>query len=108
MEGVGKVCSTNIIVTEFISPNAYALISKLSMEPRFPKKTILIIDPDLIPKDGDFIVVVYPHTDEATLRELSIDGPTQLLLPLNLTGVVTKYEKETHVIGVLVKSCFSY
>ncbi|MHB1948961.1 MAG: helix-turn-helix domain-containing protein [Gammaproteobacteria bacterium] len=98
----------NWIVTEFISPYAYALISKSSMEPRFPKKTTLIIDPDIKAEDGDIIVVHYPNTDEATIRELSIDGPTQLLLPLNETGSVTEYEKDIKILGVLVKSSFSY
>jgi SOS-response transcriptional repressor LexA len=95
-------------LTERISPYAYALISKSSMEPHFQKKTTLIIDPEAQPKDGDIIVVVYPKTDEATLRAISIDGPSQLLLPLNTTGNVTKYEKEMEIIGVLVKSNYSY
>lgn len=99
---------THWTVTEFISSHAYALVSKASMEPRFPKKTTLFIDPAIKPEDGDIVVVFYPNTDEATLRELSIDGPTQLLLPLNDTGNVTQLDKDIKILGVLVKSSFSY
>lgn len=37
----------NWIVSEYLSQNAYGLVSKASIEPCFPKRTILIIDPQL-------------------------------------------------------------
>src|SRR3990167_6691657 len=96
------------VVSEFLSKHAYALSSKPSMTPRFPKDTILFIDPDIAPKDGDYVVVLYADTDEATLREFSIDGPTKLLLPLNPNGDLTKLDKSVKIVGVLVKSSFAY
>ena len=96
------------MVSEFLSKHAYALSSKPSMAPRFPKDTILFIDPDIAPKDGDYVVVLYSDTDEATLREFSIDGPTKLLLPLNPNGTSTKLDNKVKIVGVLVKSSFAY
>ena len=96
------------IISEFISKNAYALSTKPSMISRFPKDTIIFIDPDATPKDGDYVIVFYSGTDEATLREFSVDGPTQLLLPINQNNDVTKHDKKTKILGVLVKSSFQY
>ncbi|MCW5588732.1 MAG: hypothetical protein KIT27_03620 [Legionellales bacterium] len=42
----------------------------------------LIIRPAQKPRDGDFVVVYYEDTDEATLREISIDGRTTVVLSL--------------------------
>ena len=70
------------ITSEYSAPHTYGLISKLSMEPRFPRGTTLIIDPELRPDDGDLIVVVYPDTDTATLRQLFADGPNRSLLSI--------------------------
>lgn len=95
-------------VSEFLSKHAYALSSKPSMAPRFPKDTILFIDPETTPKDGDHVIVLYPDTDEATIREFSVDGPTQLLLPINPNMEITKLTKKIKILGVLVKSSFAY
>lgn len=88
--------------------NCYALISKPSMEPRFPKGTVLIIDPDLSPVDGDLVVVHYPGVGEATLRELSIDGPNSLLVPLNQNAQIDALSDNIKILGVVRQSRFSY
>ncbi len=99
---------SNWIISEYVSPNAYGLLSKASMEPYFPKGTILVIDPDTVAEDGDKVVVLYPHTQEATLRQLSIDGPSKLLLPLNANSEPTSFEKNIKLLGVVMKSVFSF
>lgn len=96
------------VVSEFLSKHAYALASKPSMAPRFPKDTVLFIDPDAVPKDGDHVIVLYSDTDEATIREFSTDGPTRLLLPLNPNAEPTKLDNHVKILGVLVKTSFSY
>lgn len=95
-------------VSDFYSAHGYALSSKPSMEPRFPKNTTLFIDPDTSPQDGDFIVVHYPDTQEATLRELAIDGPVRLLLPINDHSEPTRWDDNIKLLGVLVRSSFQY
>lgn len=95
-------------VSEFLSANAYALSSKPSMAPRFPKDTLLFIDPDITPEDGDYVVALYTGTEEATIREFSTDGPVQMLLPLNPNTEATPFDKQVTILGVLVKTSFSY
>lgn len=98
----------NWLVSEHLSQNAYGLISKASMEPCFPKGTILIIDPDMVAQDGDMVVVHYPNTQEATLRKLSTDGPIKLLLPVNANISASNFEENIKILGVVVKSVFSF
>ena len=95
-------------VSDFFSTEGYALASKPSMEPRFPKGTLLFIDPTASVQDGDFVVVLYPTTEEATLRELSIDGPTRILLPINDHAEATQWNSSIKLLGVLVRSSFQY
>ncbi|MDP1573689.1 MAG: helix-turn-helix domain-containing protein [Coxiellaceae bacterium] len=95
-------------VSNFFSIHGYALSSKPSMEPRFPKGTVLFIDPNASVQDGDFVVVLYQATEEATLRELSIDGPTRLLLPINDHAEPTQWDNDIKLLGVLVRSSFQY
>lgn len=96
------------MVSEFISENSYALSTKPSLSPRFPKNTILFIDADSKPQDGDYVVVLFPKTEEATLREFSMDGPTQLLLPINPNSEAVKMNNNIKILGVLIKSSVSY
>src|SRR3990167_9793231 len=65
------------------SDGVYGLITRPSMEPRFPRGTMLIVDVKVRPADGDLVILQYPNTNEATLRELSMDGPNKLLIPPN-------------------------
>jgi SOS-response transcriptional repressor LexA len=96
------------LVSEIVSINAFALRSKPSMEPHFPRGTILIINPELTAEDGDIILVHYPDTHEATLRQISVDGPTTLLLPINANTEKSMLSAKIRILGVLVKSIFSY
>lgn len=60
---------------EPIGKYTFALESRPSMYPRFPNGTIFIFDPELIPRDGDLVLVKIRDTNELTLRELKIDPP---------------------------------
>jgi SOS-response transcriptional repressor LexA len=95
-------------VCESTSQCAYGLASKPSLEPRFPRGTILIIDFELAPIDGDIIVVHFPETEEATLREFSVDGPSKLLLPLSNNLEPLRLTDDIKILGVLIKSSFNY
>ncbi len=96
------------IVSEPLPSSCFALMSKPSMEPRFPIGTALLIDPTLKPEDGDIILVHYPNTSEATLRELSIDGPSILLSNLYGDSSPMPMRPEISTKGILVRSIFSY
>ncbi len=95
------------LVIEYLTDYAFGLKTKPSMEPRFPKGSILIIDPDLTPQDGDLVIVHFPQTSEATMREIIIDGPIQQLMPLN-EGETCELVPDIDIIGVLTYSRFAH
>ena len=96
------------IVIEYLGEYAFAVSSKPAMEPRFPKGTLLVIDPSATASDGDLVIVQYPGTNEATMRELSADGPSKLLLSLNDNSMKETLDKDIKILGVVAQSRFSY
>lgn len=68
--------------SNIIGSKAFALESRPSMYPRFPKGTIFILDPEITPADGDIVLVRLKKNNEFTLRELIIDPPVWKLDPL--------------------------
>jgi transcriptional regulator with XRE-family HTH domain len=96
------------LFVEYISEHAFGLLTRPSMEPRFPKNTTLIIDPEVSPEDGDLVIVHYPNTTEATLREFSIDGPIKLLKPINHTVSSTDFDLNIKILGVVVQAKFYF
>ncbi len=96
------------IILNYVSPNAFALRSKPAMLSYFPIGTYLIINPDLKPKDGDLIVLHYPNTTEATLRKLTLDGPTVLLHSLNESVENHLLEDNIRILGVVTRRIYDY
>lgn len=96
------------ITIEYHTNDIFGLISKPASEPRFPKGSIFIIDPNANYQDGDLIIVQYPATDEATIRELYFDGPTKLLIPLNANSETRQYNESIKIIGTLIQTRFTY
>lgn len=86
---------------ELISKQTFALESRPSMSPRFPKGTMFIIDPALTPTDSDIVLVKLKENNEFTLRELVIDPPEWHLSPLVLDSNSIGFSPEKHeIIGV--------
>ncbi|EKD77930.1 MAG: hypothetical protein ACD_42C00114G0006 [uncultured bacterium] len=107
-----KLTPTNwghwVLIKHDHQQSCFALKSKVATEPHFPKGTLFIIDTQTTPKDGDFVVVHFDNTPECTLRELSIDGRTEILLPLNTRAKAEKHGKSIHIIGIVLESRFLY
>ena len=96
------------ITSDNAPANAFALRSKPSMEPRFTRQTLLIIDPNATPEDGDFVIVHFADSPDATLRQLSADGPIKLLLSPNPHIKPTLLEDNTTILGVLIRSIYNH
>lgn len=101
-------CEQWIVIDKADHDYIYGLVSKPSFEPFFPRGTILVIDSATEPTDGDLVIVHYPNTNEATLRELSIDGPTKQLSPINSASDSDKLDESIKILGVVMQSRFSY
>lgn len=49
----------------------------------FPDGCYIAVDPLRRPKGGDYVVVRFNDSDEATFKQYIVDGPSKLLRPLN-------------------------
>lgn len=96
------------IITEAVAENSFALLSKPSMEPRFPPGTALIIKPNSKPDDGDIVLAHYANTNETTLREISIDGPHTFLARLYGDTAPQPIPADISFKGTLIRSIFSF
>ena len=90
--------SISVNDNNFIGKKAFALESRPSMYPRFPKGTIFIIDPDTTPTDGDIVLVKLKENNEFTLRELIVDPPDWRLSPLVTDSNTINFSADKHVV----------
>lgn len=83
-----------------VNRHTFALrVSGDSMEPEFHEGMILIIEPELDPQPGDFVVAKNGN-DETTFKQLTKDGADWYLKPLNPRYPI-KLLGESKIIGVL-------
>lgn len=96
------------IAVENAPARCFALTSRPSMEPRFPRGTIFIVNPDLPFRDGDLVIVHSPDSQECMLRELIIDGPHKMLVPILPGSHPDPLTDLSTIIGVVIQYQFSY
>jgi len=93
--------SLSLNENDSLSKKTFALESRPSMYPRFPKGTLFIIDPNAKPTDGDIVLIRLKENEEFTLRELIIDPPNWRLSPLVMDSNLINFNSESHeIIGV--------
>ena len=95
-----------ITTTQAVSVNAYALITKdTTMQPKFPENTTLLVDPDLQPKNRDYVIVNVGNNEQATFKQLLFDGSDKYLKPLNADFKVTRIDNQPHrFLGVVTEA----
>lgn len=70
-----------------------------SMEPEFLEGMVLIVEPELDPQPGDFVIAKNGN-DETTFKQLTQDGPDWYLKPLNPRYPIKPLGK-SNIIGVV-------
>lgn len=70
-----------------------------SMEPDFPTGCILIVEPDMTPEPGDYVIAKLG--EEATFKQLVKDMGVLYLKPLNPRYPVRELPADAHVCGVV-------
>lgn len=89
-------------VTRRVGANAYALrINGDSMEPVFPNGGIIIVDPDVQPNPGNYVVVRLEESQQATFKQLVVDGGEQYLKPLNPRYPIMPVRERASFCGVV-------
>lgn len=93
-------------------PRMFAMhITDNAMEPIFPESTLLIIDPDLTPRDRSYVVVRLSQHNEVVFRQLVTDGPDLFIKALSADFQkfeMKKVREEDVIIGVLVQTKRDY
>lgn len=69
----------------------------------FPEGAVIIVDPKIDARNGDYVVVRFQNSDEATFKRLVIDGPLKLLRPLNPTYPTINITDDARLCGVVVE-----
>ncbi len=91
-----------IPTTGRVGRRTFALrVENTSMTPEFQPGCIIIVEPDLEPRPGDYVVVANGAA-EATFKQLVQDGPHWLLRPLNPQFQVQPMPEHGRIVGVVV------
>lgn len=87
-------------VTVQVRRHTFALrVQGDSMEPDFPAGVFIVVEPDMDPQPGDFVIA--RNGDEATFKQLVKDGADWYLKPLNPRYPIKPLESPCKIIGVV-------
>ena len=109
--GVYKA-QNQIYVDSAFPEQAFALtLMDSSMEPYFPKESLLIFDPNKHPTDRCFALVKAAESQVIIFRQLLIDGENRYLKPLNpdLNAFSMRLLRENdYILGVMIEFRYRY
>lgn len=71
------------------------------MEPGFPNGGIIVVDPDVQPRPGSYVVVRLDDSQQATFKQLVVDGGEQYLKPLNPRYPIMPVRERASFCGVV-------
>lgn len=92
-----------------ISNNSFALLIEYDFDIRFQKGTLLIVCPDVEPKNRNYVIVQEESSALASLRHYIVDGNTVYLKPIDSALPAQKYDRKFfRVIGVVVQYIFDF
>lgn len=68
--------------------------------PSFPPGTLIVVEPDLPARDGDFVIAA-DREGRPTFKQLVIDGGRRYLKPLNPRFPIIEIGPDTQIVGVV-------
>lgn len=69
-----------------------------------PDGSLILVDPDIAPENGSFVVAKLLDSDEVTFKKLVIDSGTKYLKPLNPNYRMIEINGNVKIIGVVRES----
>ncbi len=97
-----------ITVTAKVGDRAYALcVVGDSMEPKFPEGCTIIVDPDVEPVHGSFVIALLGDVGQITFKQLVEDG-RRYLKPLNPRYPVMQMDDRVTICGVIKQMIMNF
>lgn len=98
------VINVNCDITEM----AYAVaVSDESMEPLIPNSSYVIVEPNLLPNDGDCVIVKIAADNKVVIRQILSIGNKQYVTPFNRKYGTTKIiDKKDKILGAIVRTIY--
>lgn len=96
----------SVLCSSSLSDNCFALkINDNSMSPRFDKKTVIVIDPTVKPRDQSFVLAYIKKQKEIIFREYILENGIALLHPMNTALYkVVPFTNDDLLLGVMMES----
>ncbi len=92
-----------------VSDKAFAVkVEDNTMFPRYPKGTILIIEPSIELRDKDFALIHVEGENKAQFKQVLLDANDLYLKPLNGDFDIKKIEGQYKTLGIMVQSLTEY
>jgi SOS-response transcriptional repressor LexA len=107
--GAGDLTALNpddYIYSDTLGRNLFALrVENDSMEPLFRAGDIIIVNPNIKPKNGDYVVARLKNEGEVTFKKLHISNGQIALRPLNheYNDIILKEDQDFEIIGKVVE-----
>lgn len=94
-----------ILIDPSIEQGRFAIrLNGESMWPQFQENTILIIAPEQIAKNRDYVVAYVKSNDEIVFRQLVIDGKYKFLKAINSIFPAIPFGETDKIIGVVIQT----
>lgn len=91
------------------SENVFGIeIGTDALAPAFQNKSIVIIDPDISPKEGDYVLCCLDNDKTPVFRQIFIDGSNHYFKPINPGFGEMRHVKNFEIKGVVIKSIESF
>jgi SOS-response transcriptional repressor LexA len=87
---------------------AFALSVEDEVDSRFPKGTLLVVEPTKKPKNRDYIIVQQLDHQVATFKRYILDGEIAYLKPIDPDFKTVEYTNEYKIIGIVIQSIFDF
>ena len=99
-----------VLVTASVGRGAFALrVKGDSMEPEFSDGCTIVVDPEKMAVNGSYVVVHVDDDEEATFKELIVDGSRKYLKPVNNRYPLLEMKgKKLAICGVVVQQIKNY